>query len=410
MLEQNKDLNPNLNPMPVTDNTVSIEQVAILEPKRKWWLIILISVVGILIIGGGVYAFLFFNKPAETVIINEPVNTEPPLENIAEENVIPEGYKLFDSQLQTNSQTKEGDFDISFYYPESFDTIKYEPGTEPEVEMFQSAEPHRYMIISTLQDNEYVRDNWIKESTSCDDDDDGEECQIKIFDNFSIKKYKDIDGEERIQLYGKRNNKLVFILMKELVAPYVEADEVAILTNVFNTIKIQLAGKIISADDSDIDSDGLADKDELKYGTDTNNPDTDADGYKDGDEVKNGYNPVGDGKLIQDNNTISSIEVQVLLDSLAKSINEQNGQAFLDILSPNNDMYSQVQADSVRFVATFHTYFQKKNLSFVLLRITEEKDGVFRINNDILLDGEVFETNEPIFIENVEGVWKLLKM
>jgi hypothetical protein len=100
----------------------------------------------------------------------------------------------------------------------------------------------------------------------------------------------------------------------------------------------------------------------------------------------------------------------VLLDSLAKSINEQNGQAFLDILSPNNDMYSQVQADSVRFVATFHTYFQKKNLSFVLLRITEEKDGVFRINNDILLDGEVFETNEPIFIENVEGVWKLLKM
>lgn len=50
---------------------------------------------------------------------------------------------------------------------------------------------------------------------------------------------------------------------------------------------------------SDLDSDGLINKDEEKYGTDINNPDTDGDGYSDGDEVKNGYNPNGDGLLIQ---------------------------------------------------------------------------------------------------------------
>ena len=57
MLEQN--LNPNLNPMPVTDKTVNTEQVAAIKPQRKWWLVILMSVLGILIVGGGVYAALF---------------------------------------------------------------------------------------------------------------------------------------------------------------------------------------------------------------------------------------------------------------------------------------------------------------------------------------------------------------
>lgn len=47
----------------------------------------------------------------------------------------------------------------------------------------------------------------------------------------------------------------------------------------------------------DSDGDGLYDDDEVKYGTDINNPDTDGDGFLDGDEVKNGYNPMGEGLL-----------------------------------------------------------------------------------------------------------------
>lgn len=91
MLDYNQDqapATPAPNVPPATENTVSVEQVAAYQPKRKWRLIILLSVFGILIIGGGVYAFLFtdlkyklpfLNKPVENV--NEVVNQEPVVEN-----------------------------------------------------------------------------------------------------------------------------------------------------------------------------------------------------------------------------------------------------------------------------------------------------------------------------------------
>ncbi|MEF3692107.1 MAG: thrombospondin type 3 repeat-containing protein [Candidatus Moraniibacteriota bacterium] len=42
----------------------------------------------------------------------------------------------------------------------------------------------------------------------------------------------------------------------------------------------------------DSDLDGLSDEEELKHGTDPNNPDSDNDGYSDGAEVQSGYNPL----------------------------------------------------------------------------------------------------------------------
>ncbi len=49
----------------------------------------------------------------------------------------------------------------------------------------------------------------------------------------------------------------------------------------------------------DTDSDGLSDREELQiYNTDPTNPDTDGDTYIDGDEVKAGYNPNGEGRLL----------------------------------------------------------------------------------------------------------------
>ena len=51
----------------------------------------------------------------------------------------------------------------------------------------------------------------------------------------------------------------------------------------------------------DTDGDGLSDWEEIKiYGTDPLNPDTDGDGYLDGEEVAAGYNPKGEGKLINE--------------------------------------------------------------------------------------------------------------
>ncbi|MFW0837581.1 MAG: hypothetical protein ACKKL5_01125 [Candidatus Komeilibacteria bacterium] len=50
---------------------------------------------------------------------------------------------------------------------------------------------------------------------------------------------------------------------------------------------------------ADSDADGLFDKEEVvTYNTDPLNPDTDGDGYADGLEVQSGYNPAGEGKLL----------------------------------------------------------------------------------------------------------------
>jgi len=51
---------------------------------------------------------------------------------------------------------------------------------------------------------------------------------------------------------------------------------------------------------SDTDEDGLEDGEEINiYKTDPLDPDTDKDGYLDGQEVDSGYNPKGEGKLIE---------------------------------------------------------------------------------------------------------------
>ena len=49
----------------------------------------------------------------------------------------------------------------------------------------------------------------------------------------------------------------------------------------------------------DNDGDGLTNEEEIRYGTDLNNPDTDGDSYLDGEEVANGYDPLDSngGKL-----------------------------------------------------------------------------------------------------------------
>lgn len=49
---------------------------------------------------------------------------------------------------------------------------------------------------------------------------------------------------------------------------------------------------------NDSDEDGLINLEEYRYGTNPQNSDTDGDNYKDGEEVENGYNPSGSGKLL----------------------------------------------------------------------------------------------------------------
>ncbi|MBI2050506.1 MAG: hypothetical protein HYT31_01735 [Parcubacteria group bacterium] len=59
----------------------------------------------------------------------------------------------------------------------------------------------------------------------------------------------------------------------------------------------------------DSDSDGLSDWEEIAiFGTDPLNRDSDADSYADGEEVQNGYNPLGQGKLLNVEQTNQGVQ------------------------------------------------------------------------------------------------------
>lgn len=58
---------------------------------------------------------------------------------------------------------------------------------------------------------------------------------------------------------------------------------------------------------ADTDDDQLSDYDEVSiYNTDPLNPDTDGDGFSDGYEVAHGFNPAGEGELLNINSALQA--------------------------------------------------------------------------------------------------------
>lgn len=163
----------------------------------------------------------------------------------------------------------------------------------------------------------------------------------------------------------------------------------------------------------DTDNDGLTDSLEtLVYFTDPVIADTDADGYLDGEEVNNGYNPLGSGKLGEQAVGITSdpaivAQAQIVLDNFAESINEKDGQGFLELLSPNNNIYPQVQAEPDKFLAFFASYYQEQIVSFSVKSATQV-DNQININVDILLANNFFE-NTSFVLEKINEAWKILE-
>ncbi|MFH1522982.1 MAG: binary toxin-like calcium binding domain-containing protein [Patescibacteria group bacterium] len=132
-----------------------------------------------------------------------------------------------------------------------------------------------------------------------DSDDDG------LFDREEVKVYKTdplnadsdndgyLDGEEVKQgLNPKGSGKLYSIPGQVEENEDIDSDGDGLLDN--EEVKLNT-----NINNTDSDSDNLSDYQEVKvYMTDPNNPDTDGDSYLDGDEVENGYNPKGEGKLV----------------------------------------------------------------------------------------------------------------
>ncbi|MCX6782299.1 MAG: hypothetical protein NTW66_04265 [Candidatus Magasanikbacteria bacterium] len=86
----------------------------------------------------------------------------------------------------------------------------------------------------------------------------------------------------------------------------------------------------------DTDADGLTDGDEvIIWKTNPLNPDTDGDSYLDGDEVRHGYNPLGDGKLFNGQNSVTSsnggsdVTTSTATTTASTSTDENNGNVDL---------------------------------------------------------------------------------
>ncbi len=164
----------------------------------------------------------------------------------------------------------------------------------------------------------------------------------------------------------------------------------------------------------DTDQDGLTDMLEtVVWFTDPQIADTDADGYSDGEEINNGYNPLGAGKLGENvldtakSEPESVLIAQGVLDNFAKSINEKNSQNFLQLVAPANTIYAQAQADPMKFLTFFVSYYQEQVVSFSI-KSANQSENKINANADTLLDNNFFE-NTSFVLENINNEWKILE-
>lgn len=164
----------------------------------------------------------------------------------------------------------------------------------------------------------------------------------------------------------------------------------------------------------DTDGDGLVDVVETTvWFTDPTIVDTDADGYGDGEEIANGYNPLGSGKLGEQANNVTASDpiilasAQTVLDNFAKSINEKNSQNFVQLLAPNNTIYTQAQADPAKFLTFFASYYQEQVVTFSVKSATQT-EGQIKASVDTLLADSFFE-NTSFVLEEIDNEWKILE-
>ncbi len=98
--------------------------------------------------------------------------------------------------------------------------------------------------------------------------------------------------------------------------------------------------------DFDYDADYIPDKMEEALGTDMRLDDSDHDGYKDGEEIKNGFNPLGEGKLVFDEKLADKLRGRILLQV------ESHGEAWY--VNPNdNKRYYMKDGDSAYQIMRF---------------------------------------------------------
>jgi rhodanese-related sulfurtransferase len=171
----------------------------------------------------------------------------------------------------------------------------------------------------------------------------------------------------------------------------------------------------------DSDGDGLVDAEEIKYGTDPNNPDTDGDTYQDGAEVKGGYNPKGPGKIGEelknldgnDQLNIGNDNADDFDSSLGKFISKVNlsdnsakfiNEYYENIANGNLERAYEMSKQTVSF-NTFQSWYLKttKIVLDKLVRIDAQKSSI----ELILYEGNTFTRYGVLMTLNLKGLYPI---
>lgn len=231
-------------------DTSSINEPTDANQNKKKVFILLMSVIGVVVVGVGVFlAYYFFVS-----VKNAPVNEE----NNSDSSILPED----------NSETSDAVADSAK------DTDK--DGLTDNEEMSYATD-----IYKVDSDDDGLSDileirTYGTDPINTDSDHDG------AFDGEEINKGLNPNGPGFLYKSGNIN-----IDLSEI-----DTDEDGI------SDKDEVELRNTDLNNPDTDGDGLTDGDEvLKYGTSPTSVDTDGDSYGDGDEIKGGYNPRGKGKI-----------------------------------------------------------------------------------------------------------------
>lgn len=157
----------------------------------------------------------------------------------------------------------------------------------------------------------------------------------------------------------------------------------------------------------DTDQDGLSDEDEvLVWLSDPKNPDSDGDTYLDGQEVNSGYSPISTSTL--DLSLYILATPQRTLDALAKAINENNIDLWLQVLALENverQIIAQAGTENLNFM---HIYYQNKPVSFIIESKENLTETKIKFTVNTLLAGTFFESKEMIMVQENKQ-WKILE-
>ena len=410
------------------DNS-SIETANVKSKTPIWqWIVLLILIIAIAVV---LYWYFFMkNKGSEPVEMidtrevvveqDENINTKEEETLVPNEKIlIPEGYALFDTQNQ--AEAEEFIFPISFYYPENFSINRIKDGDN--ITLADQEQDKLFNVTLGTAEEAFAQFDVFTEGCDILRDDIVKlvYCNNNMFTGYTI--------------VDKHSILLILSVLPEDLREAMSVADVFFTNLQVDATGIDCQGVNCVMEQIDTDNDGLVDDEELAWGTDLNNPDTDGDGlsdydevnkwqtdpnnpdsdgdtYSDGEEVSNGYNPSGEGILIDDNSYVE-LELRSLdspemsLSVFAQAFNDNDISLLIKVLSENHPDYVMANENGQVLLDFMKVYYKNQTVSFEIISSSQEENLVYAEVNT-LLNGDFFEKMNMQFI-NIDNEWKILE-